>query len=116
MDRTNEDKTPIVKNIAVAEQVAYQVNDIKPIETAPDLVKMDAFPVFPIKKKFSTKTISSGKRVCHSCGNDYYGDSDEEYRQRIEYIKGQILTKLGMKEPPQLRKFPDIDYNVCELK
>ncbi|KAI2805392.1 hypothetical protein BLOT_004388, partial [Blomia tropicalis] len=53
-------------------------------------------------------------RICHSCArNDLFDlDEDEEYRQRIEYIKEQILTRLGMKRPPLLRPQPDIDLSM----
>nr|XP_027202078.1 putative uncharacterized protein DDB_G0282499 [Dermatophagoides pteronyssinus] len=56
-------------------------------------------------------TNSNRNRYCHSCSNgDYmYQDNDEEYRQRIEFIKVQILNKLGLKEPPKFANQPDID-------
>ncbi|XP_075586595.1 uncharacterized protein LOC124500482 isoform X1 [Dermatophagoides farinae] len=63
----------------------------------------------------STTTILpdlNRNRQCFSCQNngDYmYQDSNEEYRQRIEFIKEQILNKLGLKEPPKLPNQPDID-------
>lgn len=51
-------------------------------------------------------------RICHSCGeNSVLVNEKEEYRQRIEFIKEQILTRLGMKRPPRLR--PDIDLSLC---
>lgn len=68
----------------------------------------------------STTTILpdlNRNRQCFSCQNngDYmYQDSNEEYRQRIEFIKEQILNKLGLKEPPKLPNQPDIDLiNMC---
>lgn len=65
--------------------------------------KLNAYPV-------------ARNRVCHSCNKEFiFQDETEEYRQRIEYIKGQILTKLGLKEPPQLHSQPDIEFiNKCK--
>lgn len=56
-------------------------------------------------------------RVCHSCtktSNQLSALSEaEEIRQRIEYIKLQILNRIGLKEPPKLRDHPDIDLTLC---
>ncbi|KAH9394322.1 hypothetical protein TYRP_004373 [Tyrophagus putrescentiae] len=38
--------------------------------------------------------------------------ANEEYRQRIEFIKEQILTRLGMKRPPKLCSQPNIDLGM----
>ena len=54
------------------------------------------------------------KKHCPSCVyNDYSSELQEELsKQRLEYIKLQILHKLGMNSAPKLRK--NIDINSCK--
>lgn len=53
------------------------------------------------------------KKRCPSCVYDYSSELLEELsKQRLEYIKQQILHKLGMNSAPKLRK--NIDINSCK--
>lgn len=73
-------------------------------------------PKVPNALHFSKKmTTSKDNRICHSCSKgELFVDEDDEYRQRIEFIKEQILTRLGMKRPPNLHSQPDIDFGMCK--
>lgn len=111
VDRTS-DTEQLVE--AEAEKVTYQVSD-----SGGDGLDSESKAPDPSRERFRKKLQLSpfrDNRICHSCAKEEFsGDSDdEEYRLRIEYIKGQILTRLGMKEPPQVQSRPPIDYSMCK--
>src|SRR5699024_7514120 len=104
--------------LTLAEKVTYEVNTD---DEMPALLRPDPgiSSLAPSKhwNSHRSKILSTTKnnRICHSCAKESFMDVDEEYRQRIEYIKEQILSKLGLSEPPQLHQMPDIDYSLCNM-
>ena len=56
----------------------------------------------------------SVSKTCHSCNKDKQSISDkDEYNQRLEYIKHQILSKLGLSEAPKLLQ-KNADSSNCK--
>lgn len=136
--RPSEEPKPIEET----EPTKYEVNDVKeaPPEEAEllpaqnsntfsqSMTKSETLPAASLENLWTetpkvanafhfSKKLSNTKdnRICHSCGkSEHFVDEDEEYRQRIEFIKEQILTRLGMKRPPNLRSQPDIDLGMCK--
>lgn len=70
--------------------------------------------IYFAKKMLASKDNRIASSHCSNCASksEFLVDEDEEYRQRIEFIKEQILTRLGMKRPPKLCSQPNIDLGM----
>ncbi|KPM03639.1 hypothetical protein QR98_0020720 [Sarcoptes scabiei] len=69
---------------------------------------------------FTPAQSIASKQACYGCDQSSdlrikLNDINDEYQQRIEFIKEQILNRLGLKEPPKLKVQPDFELiNHCK--
>lgn len=66
-------------------------------------------------EKTGLKKVSQTQKSCLTCGSHQLSTHviEEHYTQRLEYIKQQILSKLGMSSAPKL-DYSQIDASTCK--